>query len=362
MKDRKVLKGFTLVELIVVMAIFSVIMLGAMQFFDPVNRMRKRASIEEANAAAVDNMKNYLEGSLRYADCIEVYVGSLTDKDGNEINSKQAAQIFVDNHFQNVPKEGSDKGEPLEGRVRVLKIDNADGGKVYETEYNFKAGCTYDVYKDGTFVEKKTVKSGIFDAVAEHQVINEAYYDNYDFTFIPGYNQIERLDKANAESYGFDTSYDNAETNYSYVIPSPVQVAKSDGTVDEIVYPDFTPSMFSLSVVTHEKENAVMSVTDSVVPDETVSVFRSPMALSNINLSLVNINTGYAKFRTARYGPLRWDGNKCPDGKEHVYGDMIKDDEGNVRFEKITNAAPFIRHSDAEGDCIYFVYSITEQK
>ena len=37
MKGKKNLKGFTLVELIVVMAVFGIIMLGAMQFLDPVN-------------------------------------------------------------------------------------------------------------------------------------------------------------------------------------------------------------------------------------------------------------------------------------------------------------------------------------
>ena len=60
MKNKKNLKGFTLVELIVVMAVFGIIMLGAMRFLDPVSKMMKGASLQEANSAVVDNVKRYL--------------------------------------------------------------------------------------------------------------------------------------------------------------------------------------------------------------------------------------------------------------------------------------------------------------
>ena len=41
---QKQLKGFTLVELVVVMAIFSMIMFGAMQLMDPVSKIFQRTS------------------------------------------------------------------------------------------------------------------------------------------------------------------------------------------------------------------------------------------------------------------------------------------------------------------------------
>ena len=84
--DKKTkLKGFTLVELIVVMEIFGILMAAVMQVITPLNKISKRASIQEANAAAVDNVKSYLESSLRYAECVEVCVGGLTDNSGNNL-------------------------------------------------------------------------------------------------------------------------------------------------------------------------------------------------------------------------------------------------------------------------------------
>ena len=87
MKKRKNLKGLTLIELIIVMAIFGILMTAVMQVITPLNKLSKRASIQEANAAVVDNMKTYLEGTLRYADCIEVFNGGLTSNEGKLLNA-----------------------------------------------------------------------------------------------------------------------------------------------------------------------------------------------------------------------------------------------------------------------------------
>ena len=93
MEKRKNLKGFTLIELIIVMAIFGILMVAVMQVITPLNKLSKRASIQEANAAVVDNMKAYLEGTLRYADCVEVFNGGLTDNDGNLFSEMSKSKI-----------------------------------------------------------------------------------------------------------------------------------------------------------------------------------------------------------------------------------------------------------------------------
>ena len=174
MKINNKLKGFTLVELIVVMAIFGILMTAVMRVLTPLNKLSKRASVQEANAAAVDNMKSYLENSLRYADCIETCVGGLTDDKGrpfadynaNDLTkefgirsydgstkvtptAEEAAVInFIDGHFTNRAKPGTDSAEPLEGTVRMLKIDNKNGGKITEYEWDFESGYTFTNYFD----------------------------------------------------------------------------------------------------------------------------------------------------------------------------------------------------------------------
>ncbi len=47
MKKEKKLDGFTLIELIIVMAIFGIIMLGVMKIADPLAKVMERSSTKE---------------------------------------------------------------------------------------------------------------------------------------------------------------------------------------------------------------------------------------------------------------------------------------------------------------------------
>ncbi len=68
------LKGFTLIELIIVLAIFSGLMVLIMSFIDPVSRQMTDTSVRERTASYVDNISDYFDGSLRYAQFARVYV------------------------------------------------------------------------------------------------------------------------------------------------------------------------------------------------------------------------------------------------------------------------------------------------
>ena len=74
MKQKK-LKGFTLIELIIVMALFSLIMYSVLQLIDPVSKYFVRSSNYENTTSCLDNMKRCIEGNLKYADRVRVYKG-----------------------------------------------------------------------------------------------------------------------------------------------------------------------------------------------------------------------------------------------------------------------------------------------
>ena len=65
--------GFTLLELIIVMALFTIIMYSAVQLMQPVSKYFVRSSNYESSTACVDNMKRAIEGNLKYADRVRVY-------------------------------------------------------------------------------------------------------------------------------------------------------------------------------------------------------------------------------------------------------------------------------------------------
>ncbi len=72
---KKRLSAFTLIETIIVMAIFSMIMFSVMQLMDPVSKYFVRGSNFENSTACLDNMRRCIEGNLMYADRIRTYAG-----------------------------------------------------------------------------------------------------------------------------------------------------------------------------------------------------------------------------------------------------------------------------------------------
>ena len=69
-------KGFTLVELMVVMAIMGILLVAVMSMTTPVSRMFRRTSVSENVYSAGDNITNYLQRTLQYADNVWVFDGS----------------------------------------------------------------------------------------------------------------------------------------------------------------------------------------------------------------------------------------------------------------------------------------------
>ena len=61
-------KGFTLLELIIVIALFSIIMVSVVKLLDPVSKFFVRSSNFETTNACIDNMRRSIEGNLQYAD------------------------------------------------------------------------------------------------------------------------------------------------------------------------------------------------------------------------------------------------------------------------------------------------------
>ena len=176
-------KGFTLIELIIVLAIFSVIMVLVMSFIDPVSKIMKKSSTRERTASYVDNINEYLEKSLRYAQYVRVFEGdfcnNLSNNGDGTYNTflsdyadvstdaeaeKYAVMQFVDDYFDGAicseyEMVGTTKiYKPLTGKVHVLKLCNDKvfnsgdkPGTVYETVYDFTAGesAIYEVIEEG---------------------------------------------------------------------------------------------------------------------------------------------------------------------------------------------------------------------
>jgi prepilin-type N-terminal cleavage/methylation domain-containing protein len=164
---KKVLKGFTLIELIVVMAIFMVVMAAAMALVQPVSKTMTLADVRETGAAQVNSITRYLQNELGSVEYI-MPANYIPTDDGKAMVNK-----FVEEYYEGVLKAGasttpgaSDYGS---GKVHVMTIDNVNGGKIsewiYDVTFKLNDGSSGYTYITGTPQYKE-------------YAINKAYYQN----------------------------------------------------------------------------------------------------------------------------------------------------------------------------------------
>lgn len=75
LKKLKKLPGVTLLELVIVMAIFSGISVGALAMVRPALQLHYKTAAQERAVAAVDTMARFIQDNLRYADKMFVFKG-----------------------------------------------------------------------------------------------------------------------------------------------------------------------------------------------------------------------------------------------------------------------------------------------
>jgi len=202
MKMKRRQKGFTLVELIIVLALFSLIMFSVVQLLSPVSKFFVRSSNFEQTTACIDNMKRAIEGNLKYADRVRAYSDYVPytitrDGGGNEIIaptttlSDQVLQ-FYDEFFMG--REFID----CAGDIYVLVFDNtvdpnsldydtlkeftdaqANSGRIVRLVYHF----------DNPNATDHTISGGGLNSTPTHidnWYVNQKMYGNFNFQYVLG--------------------------------------------------------------------------------------------------------------------------------------------------------------------------------
>jgi len=358
MKNKKTAKGFTLIELIVVMAVFGLIMIGTFKFMDPVSRTMKRSVANEANSAVVDNIKGYLDGTLRYANAVWVYNGDFkyysSTADGgdgqwhaNGWSERDAVVDFVDNVYCDKADTNND---PAEVKVYLMKIDNGNGGRIYESEYTVKAG--YHFYEpDGMGWTRNPVPEPaqyVSTQKVDEQVINEVFYKDNSLYITPGvYDmKVDHVDRDKDRYYG--------------------KVTESPNNL-------FTMERFALTAVTYNKDRPIEKNGSSLITDW---FFQSPYAVSDTSLALVNmvngnfdINMGNCPVRRKGgiYDPINTMVDVVKIEEDLTTNTVTRSAGSDGKWDYETNPTPAASrfrvcdtYNQAGGDYVYIIYTMPE--
>lgn len=277
MKSNK-LKGFTLIELIVVMAIFMVVMAAAMSLMEPVSKKVMLADVRESGAAQVNSISKYLQGELGSAEYLTVtndYVltvdpsGEITDDSDirNKVNN------YVQRYYEGVLKKGSaiPPSGTLSygtGKVHVIAIDNNQGGKISELIYDVK----FDI--GNNFI---TSSKPVFKEYA----INKAYYTDTKYVINLGKNGSQLLDGSATDVATFVNSLSAADTTFT------IEATITRGTANPKTYTFTTTATASMANIM-ERHGCVSGkyyVVNQDVDTNTHAITSSIVDITTSNLS-----------------------------------------------------------------------------
>lgn len=141
-------KGFTLVELIVVMAIMSILLLAVMSMTEPATRIMKRTSMSETAYSMANNAENVINRTLDYADAVWIADSDSVDASGANLIDAGAedpcesmAKKFFNTYYKNVavPTEAGSNGKLkfVQGNIYVMKLSNSTG-EITVSKYHYK--------------------------------------------------------------------------------------------------------------------------------------------------------------------------------------------------------------------------------
>ena len=195
---KKVLKGFTLIELIVVMAILVILMAGIMNMFKPIRETYVDATLYEAQRTAQNGVVQYITESVRYATDLGIY----TKGTNNVNNVTNAVETFNKEYLKANGIDPDDAAnatlvantlKEVKMKAEVIIIDNT-------TEYFFDG----EKYKGRILRRKfeKEIVGGVkqnkqltHDAedptkiAACRMALGDAYYGASDYTISLGVSQ-----------------------------------------------------------------------------------------------------------------------------------------------------------------------------
>ena len=182
---KRTLKGFTLIELIVVLAIFSIILASATSLLLPTMKIMTNAEAQESGNAAVSSIGTYIKNELSSAD--NLYVVNDVPRNGSgDIDTAAVGayvKTFADNYYQGIVRARSaqDDLHYASAKFRVIVIDNGTstdphGGRI--SSYGYTADLTPITSGGVTGIQTPVLDASMTQTFA----INAAYYDNFDFT------------------------------------------------------------------------------------------------------------------------------------------------------------------------------------
>ncbi|WP_455529607.1 type II secretion system protein [Ruminococcus sp.] len=276
---KMVKKGFTLTELIVVVAIFSIIMVAVMSLIDPVSNIYKSTALAERTYSNANSIQTYVQTQLEYAESMVVATSNNIGDGAGGVSSDELQELVEEygrTHFNYIVTGKGRSGAESEldsvcwtnGNIRVLRLVNSgdDRGQVMESIYPFQSND--DSNGGFTLVNPSSV--------TEEPMINPAFFQARDAR----YNYTYALGTCRFVNVPVPTGGDS-ESTYRALDLDFNGLAPNVGRAN-----------LSLSIVIDKGGKDNRGSIDVAADDGNIyRAFRSPATIQSAPISLTNINT-----------------------------------------------------------------------
>lgn len=337
-------KGFTLIELIVVMAIFSILMVAVMALTGPVQRLFQKTAMSEKTYSYANNIQLYLQGKLEYAEDVWVCTSDKLDADADgKVDAEELAKLAEDfrkNYFVNTVGYDGNAIHYLNGKIHIIKLCN-NAAKI-GTEEVPKGQITHRIYN---FVSNTAIASTADPE--EKTELNNAFFNATD----SAYNYNYALGSSNLKVVKVPEDDVLSEEAKGKVNRDIVYRALDKDIEDKVI--DLDSTSITVSIVLDKRDNGSIDLPAVNENQKACKAFASPVAVQIANIPLTNINTR-SKTVAAKFS-----GKGLVRPKAASLTDDVKlQEEGDVKIAYQSSRA----NSDFGFDNdIYFVFAYTDE-
>lgn len=185
------LKGFTLIELIIVMAILSILMAAIMQMFKPIRETYVDATLYESQRAAQNGIITYIGESVRYSTDLAIYPKDKLSKQTITGAVEEFTKAYL--YANGVYDAGNPEGKPVDPdyttkydktlekmkrTAEIIIIDNEEKGADGKYKYTFLGDHYYGRLLRRKFIPNASYNDATDPAYKMYDELTDAAEDH----------------------------------------------------------------------------------------------------------------------------------------------------------------------------------------
>ncbi len=295
---KMVKKGFTLLELVCVMAIMGFLFLAILSMTTPSQKIHRKTAVSENTYAMADNVQQYVQRTLDYADAAWVFTDADFGAEGGAYpsNITDFVAAFKDCYYKNVVigenGTGGIQGKFAKGKIHILKLMNKgdDAGQIRHIEVDFTSNESI---------------SGVIDENTDGElVLNPAYFagdnERFHITYAMNPSELQALGEVNRNADAFMAlkSEMDGEAVRKSVVGQSLSIVVNQGTnssVDEsgVTYTRFEgPAVITIANIPFSNIAAKMSMSSEGDKMYASGCSRRPVQADGSNDTYLQGTTG----------------------------------------------------------------------